>query len=448
MEYMLEFVKNYWLLMLFTVLAIILVRLVKKNWNRVRYNLMLLDYSIPLIGRTARYVRRGYEPKRSAPFQNWFPAETATCRDFKNYSHAEYSNPDLFQNCELYLQKVGENHRRETPIWVWLVMIVLLFIEAYGFSYIISLLGFSVASASQLPILAVSIAILFSVALLYFTHAMGSELYSIFLFRQTRFTFMHTETKGRNFAKTTNLVNNLNSNQNVDDQENISIQRLNRFPAERVRKPTNSVVSIVLIALIAAASIYIRFEYFTSEQFRTFQDLRSQCIVQHEGAGNMSKEEVNGICDAQYREMKEQFNADSNGALATFIVMAVIFVAIQGVAIGVGYRFGFYGSQSKRAWQLTHRFNGFSEYKNHVRQKIENIERDAQTKLSKVQAKLVNKIVHEAIKPDDVQIARNNHDRSFANYIKKSDETEDQENTLRIEYQQKQKKTKQTKSGI
>ncbi|MFX5817271.1 hypothetical protein ABTE26_20460, partial [Acinetobacter baumannii] len=68
-----------------------------------------------------------------------------------------------------YLTKSGDNGRKATPNWIWLLTISMVFVEAMGFSYVLA--GYTLPGASEnlQQTGAYGIAFLISVILVAFT---------------------------------------------------------------------------------------------------------------------------------------------------------------------------------------------------------------------------------------------------------------------------------------
>ena len=134
-------------------------------WQQLKWWWFNTWVNFPVIGRIATLSRDANE---DVSYPGWFSGERTLCQEYKNFVHVQDEHD--FNEKVTYLTKAGDNGRRNTPGWIWLLTVSMVFVEALGFSYVLA--GYTIPGASEnlQQTGAYGIAFLISVILVAFTH--------------------------------------------------------------------------------------------------------------------------------------------------------------------------------------------------------------------------------------------------------------------------------------
>ncbi len=359
-------------------------------WQKMKWWWHNTWYSFPIIGKLSSLsgdINRAQEP-------GWFKGERALCRDYKKFIQIqdEYD----FNEKITYLTKAGDLGRKETPIWIWLLTIVMVFVEAMGFAYVLA--GFTVPGASEntQQYGALGIAFLISVILVAFTHLSGHELFKSSQIKQAR---RERAEDGRKHKLATGLVA-LAKPQSIDDEQPSYTQLANRVGSHPSYKITAA--TIVFVAIVAVFASYVRGTVLEQQLLLETTGKTSQLIAPTSNGLELSAKTDSAqlpIADVAEQNKAEQKAAaegtdnQRHGGWGTFVVLAFVFVFLQILGVIFGFRWGFAGRESSAA----HRAIGEGRYSSYsdVRVHYQEIADAAQAKLESLQQKMMLKDVDD-----------------------------------------------------
>jgi hypothetical protein len=272
----------------------------------------------------------------------------------------------------------------------------------------------------DVPWLAGMIALLLAIIAVVLTELAGEELYLNAAARRVRRDFFgHPGHAGVPFQPSHRV--RLDDDQTVDDGQLHCIQTLNRLK----RRPNEisylmTIVAAVVIAGIASGSTYIRHKAFERDMIQQQQLAEQQrqadsarVTVAPRLPGHLAQQTV----DADKKAAQDEQRTDEEGAWGSFILLAFIFVALQAVAIMLGFKFGFAGQESETAWRATHAFDGSQEYVDHHLNRRSEIMNQAQVRLADVQGRIRKWVERHPTDGDQIEAAKNAGHRTFAVYI-------------------------------
>ena len=121
---------------------------------------------------------------------------------------------------------------------------------------------------------------------------------------------------------------------------------------------------------------------------------------------------INDQADKQ--TLTDKMDAIRKASLITFIVLSVIYIAIQITSIWLASIFGFAGVESKTAWEHTHKFSSGEALENWMQSQRVEIASHADHKLSKLQLKLAGRTTTNAQQQAALTTA---HNRSFETFV-------------------------------
>lgn len=370
-----------------TMLALVAVTIL---WDKIKWWWHNTWYSFPLIGKLATLARDGNEDQAN---KGWFKAERALCRDYKKFVRIKDEH-DFNENIT-YLTKAGDNGRSDTPGWIWLLTVAMVFVEAMGFSYVLA--GYTLPGASEnlQQTGAYGIAFLISVILVAFTHFAGHELYKSNLIKRARREWGEDGRKGKFSTGTVPLARP----QSTDDGEPPYTQLANR-----VGTHPSFVIGIstaVFVVLIAGFATFVRGQVLEKElQHRiTAQTAQTQATADatnsgldmsaSSSAGNLPDADVASSKQADAKAVRDEAKLDGQAGWGTFIVLAFVFVFLQILGVIFGYRWGFAGENSSRAYRAIGK-GRYATYAD-VREHYDVVADAAQAKLETLQQRLMEK---------------------------------------------------------
>lgn len=379
-------------------------------WEQVKWWWFNTWVNFPLIGRIATLSRDASE---DVSYPGWFSGERTLCQEYKNFVHVQDEHD--FNEKITYLTKAGDNGRRGTPGWIWLLTVSMVFVEALGFSYVLA--GYTIPGASEnlQQTGAYGIAFLISVILVAFTHFAGHELYKSHRIRNARREWVEDK---RRFKLTTATIP-LARPQSADDDQPAYTQLCNRVGSH----PTYlvSIATLVIVLLIAGAATYVRGQVLEKELVARITQTNTEIDNAAQSATDsldMSKTAVRlpdsdaaSNNNADKKVAVDQADLDRHGGWATFIVLAFVFVFLQLLGVIFGYRWGFAGQNSAEAYRDIGggRYSSYSA----VREAYRRVADTAQARLAVLQHKIM-------ARNSDVGTSGQHLSKTFRDYIQET----------------------------
>ena len=320
-------------------------------WDRVKWWWMNTWYSFPLIGRIARAS----------------VSDKKLCTDYKKFIRLR-SKHDYDEKIK-YLSKSGDTGRSGTPAFIWILTVVMVFVEAMGFSYVLA--GYTIPGASEntQQMGAFGIAFLISVLLVALTHMSGHELYISSKISTARRSWVDA---GRKRALFTGNIP-LEVDQSVDDAEPYYTQLVNRVGEHA--KYIVTIGTVIFVLVVAIGSTYVRGKVLDKQ----LHDQVSGQLDMGSASNNMSLDlgsltlpeadqaEINASNDKVRQDGQD---IDKVAGWGTFIVLAFIFVFLQFLGVLFGYRWGFASKQGEQAFKAigSGRYSGYEDVLDHYRE--------------------------------------------------------------------------------
>ena len=425
-----EFLEAY-RYFIYTVLLILLTAIVIKNyWEQIRFWWKCTWYSFPQIGKIASLSK----DTRSIDSNGWFSSESTLCSEFNTFYNSFDKNAEDFDRSKAYLSKVDELDRKPFPWYIWIIISVLVAIEALGFAYVLA--GFTIpgASESTQQYGAAGIAIIISILLVILTHATGHEIYVNELIKKARDYYNNDLRDNKpNLEKNSKVT--LEKDE-IDDDDRNYLQIINRIK-------TNGSVTVewkiakwtcALIIIIAIGATIIRGQALEKQLNEEITNIQTNVYSSYPSDLGKSQE------NADSKALDERQNYDRTGGWITFIILAVLFVFIQYLGIFFGKKWGFAGIESLKAFEYTNSFNTKQDFINYFKQEKENIEKIAQQKLQLLQQNMYQTASTSSTSSKEIELLRNKENRTFLSYVSiKHEESlkHDTEKNNRIEKQKK-----------
>ncbi|PSM51787.1 putative membrane protein [Campylobacter blaseri] len=416
MEGFISFLVVYRAIITAAVLTLSALILIIKFWDKIKFWWLCFWISFPLFGIIARsYKDKNFTDNENSVWHGWTSAETTLCDRFYRYYKAFMSKDErTYEKSKSYLNKIEEIDRKKFPIFMMVIIFLLVILEALGFSYVLAGWTIPGASESLQEKGAVGIAFVISVILVGFTHFTGSEIYVNSLRTKIRDFQLKEQAK---YNKEIELISNPKvslENDYVDDDEPRCLQMYNRLANKNANATPAWVVSIitaVLITLIAIGATYVRGQVLEKQLNQEISSISTN--IYNDFSSELSKIQES----ADNQALQEQQGADRKAGWATFIVLAVLFVFIQILGILFGYKWGFAGKESEKAFNITHMFIDKNDYIQFWERKRDSIKTIANEKLNILKSKEGEYITKANVRSHTSNNISQNSSRTFEKYI-------------------------------
>lgn len=356
-------------------------------WQKVKWWWLNTWYKMPLIGKLANLSR----DRSGKDDDGWSRAERTLCHDYMKFMQIQDEHD--FNEKKTYLRYATENSRKNMPPLLWVLVCLLVFVEAMGFSYVLA--GYTIPGASEnlQQTGAYGIAFLISVMLVAFTHWAGHEMYVSGKIQGARREWQESGQKTDLYGEKVSL----DMPQDSDAGQPAHSRLLNRFehkyPSYKIL-----ITTALLVLSVAIGATYVRGQVLDKQLLQETMNPASNSLLQTDSSNDPLNNIANGdlqVPDADKslhdsavnQGMKEGMETDKKGGWGTFIVLAFIFVFLQILGVLFGYKYGFAGEESEKAYRAIG--NGrYATYAD-VRAHYEEIRNAAQAMLSELQQRIM-----------------------------------------------------------
>jgi len=423
--------------------AIVILSLIITNWLKLKFWFLTFWYNFPFIGRMASLSKDidGFDENHK-----WFYSEERLCGDYYHYYAKVDKNGEAYEEAKAYLYSSGELGRKPTPTLIWILIFLLVAIEAMGFAYVLA--GFTIPGASEATQQkgAIGVALMLAIILVWLTHLTGEELHRNSLVKKIRRWYKNDNAKGHNkrdLRPESRVITIDNTNDDADAPT--YVRMLNRVDVNEKVTPvyTKTILTIVFVMVIALGATYIRGLVLNEDISLSHQN--SSINIFGSDSASDSSDDMDGLfaddttekatndSDSLFGEDEasdDKANIPSTniedetklkGSWATFIILGVMFVFIQILGVFFGIHWGFAGRESAIAYESLKGFSSKKEFLNYYSTHKTTIARLAQRQLQKLQHKM--NLINDEIGTDaeSTILLRNNKDRTFSNYLKFED---------------------------
>lgn len=425
--------------------AVIVLAFVITHWQEVKFWWLNFIYSFPIIGKISMLSRdiEGFDENHK-----WFYSEERLCRDYYNFYEKVDKDSESFDEAKAYLHSAGELGRKPTPTFIWIMIFVLVIVEAFGFAYVLA--GFTIPGASEATQQkgAVGVAAMLAVLLVWLTHMTGQELHKNTLVKKIRRWYKNDNAGGSNWRDLKPDEELISIDNTFDDEKSPNyIRMLNRIDINDKVKTTytKTILTLLFIGIVAIGATYIR-----------EQVLKQEIASSHESAVNIFNNDASpfGNTDASSDadigalfgdtaedDAKEDLaslfggevqadtpaKASSNSSIidetnlkggeATFMILGLMFVFIQILGIFFGMHWDFAGRESKEAYECLRGFSTKKAFLAYYDNAKTHIARTAQKKLQKLQHAMNIINDNSGTDAETTSLLRNNKDRTFKQYL-------------------------------
>ncbi len=327
---------------------LVAVVVIAAMWEKVRWWAMNTWMSFPVIGKIARLTK---DTNRAAGYADWLKSERTLCMDYKQFVRL-MSERDYNEKVE-YLVLAGDNGRSHMPGWLWPIIMLMVFVEAMGFSYVLA--GFTIPGASEhmQQMGAYGIAFLISGLLIFLTHFAGHELYRNSKINEARSEWQQA---GRKFDLRSGTVP-LSKPQDTDKEYPEYTRRINRIGSSTASYKM-SIGTAIFVAVIAIGATYVRGQVLEKMLTEETAGQTKQLETKAASSDGLDMTDINlpaadSASDkaAQVKAINDGTGNERNGGWGTFIILAFIFAGLQALGVFFGFKWGFAGQNSTQAFR-------------------------------------------------------------------------------------------------
>ncbi|MGH0038478.1 MAG: hypothetical protein ACQGVK_25870 [Myxococcota bacterium] len=386
-------------------------------WERVSLWALSTWCAFPFVGRVARLSQ-----DTTSATGGWFMGERSLCADFAKH-HGQYAKDgEFFDKCQIYLDKVHEKGRNPLHLFGWILIAMLVFVEAVGFAYVLAGYTLPGASESLQQKGAAGIAFLVSSILVFLTHQCGHELHSNSLVRKVRIWFLQDQREDR-----PPLIpeSGVSLDRNADDGSPGYLMLLNRLETNAKVTPRLkvTVLTTFFVVAVAVGATYVRGQVLEQEIIEETALMREDLGP---GADYVSPfDDVEVPADVRTDQAKADEAAGEAvierkraGGWGTFVVLAVVFVFLQVVGVLIGMRTGFAGKESRNARRFIGRFQNREEFEAYYSRRRAGVERTAQKHLTRLQQRMRVRAQTQNLSATELEQMKKCGDRTFLAYLR------------------------------
>lgn len=426
------FFTLYWHIVIPVIATIFLAIPIIVHWYEVRYWLMKVRIGLSWMGRIAHWVRHPGSREVPSPENpnavGFYESESQLCLMYETYYRHHQPSEANFRRCQDYLGKIDEDNRREKGFGLWLLIIVLMLIEATAFGFALAPFALTLATPNTAIAGAFAIGLVISIIGLFLSEFAGRQLYlNSVVAKILSFENMRGAGESGDMVRTHIVTID---NTNVDDEKPHYQQLLNRVKlpkdGEKPGKRFGLVAGYaVFIVGLAIAAFWVRTETLNAQE----ADLVSNppAITQSSDDFPVSGEDdfpmpsdMQAIAnESAGKSAQDQIDALHRASLVTFAVLSGLFVFIQLTSTFLAYIYGFAGTYSRVAWEMVHKFSSADDFVRFHAAKARSIGTDAQASLGKLQA--LQLAVFRANGTDREQLKKDTVRRTFNVFIQEQD---------------------------
>ncbi|WP_022964610.1 hypothetical protein [Halopseudomonas pelagia] len=382
---LLALMKLHYIITLSVLACVVLLTFVVCYWEQVAYFAMRVWHGVPLIGTVARLSKATNHIK-----DGWPSVEENLCRSYANEYFKYTGGSGIYLKSKNYLGKIGESGRRPMPLWVLALGFLLLILEAVGFAFVIGPWINPNVSATQVGYLAWAVAFFLALISGFFAHFAGHHMHYNSIVKKAH-AWWSRDTKNPLRPSSLKELTAISIDDTYQDNDRPDYQQiLARIDADsEVDQKKSTIYGFFLVILIfAVAAFWIRADTLKSIETDMVAELRGDASALEVFSPFDLPEESSLVNqEADDLRIEDKISAIRSASLMTYVVLSVVYVAIQVVMLWLSMKYGFVGNASKDAWENTHKFKTAEQYLDWLAAKRSQIVGHADHKLRLLQQK-------------------------------------------------------------
>lgn len=426
------FFQAYWQIIIPVVFTIFMFIPVIVYWYEVRYWLMKLRMRMPMVGRISRWVNNQgdkEQPTEENPNAvGFYNSETELCSFYETYYRDHQPSEANFRRNQDYLGKINEDGRREKGLGLWVLIIILMLIEASAFGFALAPFALTMATPNTAMGGAFALGLVISIIGLFLSEFAGRALYKNSVVGHIlSFENMRQSGSAGDMVRTHIVTID---NTNVDDELPQYQQILNRVKvAKDGEKPAKSFGVLigygVFIVGLAIAAFWVRTETLNAQEAQLVDNPTAitQSADDFPTAATddfpMPEDMQKLSAKSADKSAQDQIDSMHRASLVTFAVLSGLFIFIQVTSTYLAFIFGFAGTHSRKAWELTHKFSSADDFSRYHASKARSVATDARSTLGLLQGLQLAKF--RANGTDREELRKDLLNRTFEVFIAESD---------------------------
>lgn len=337
-------------------------------------------YGVPFVGTLGRLN----DITPDSVDNTWTRAERKLCADYGAYIHlGDFAE---FNNRAEYLRKAGDLGTKPISKWGEILLWALIVAEGFGFAYALGSWIALEASENLRTLLMIVVSLIVAVPSIVLSHEAGVRYHRSRTEKRYKDEWKAEGQPGKFRTNTISLAHN----QSVDDAELACTQYANRAHPKKGLGPIWGALLWALAVVVLSTSIrYLHLKTVIEEEVSGVKDGIPEVFRKQEDQratvpeGNASQKVVS---DAKQVELVE--------GMAAFLMLALMYLATQGVGAVLAAKSAFVGAQSDAAYDAN---LGFETYDRFMVM-YEPIAKIAQARLQTLQQRLGEQYSNTALK--------------------------------------------------
>jgi len=400
---------------LITVLLAII--LIKNYWEEVSFFIARVRLGIPVFGR----MKKLSKDIDSVSQKKWFFSEEDLCATFLPYYEKTIDmDKTYYRNCHGYMRKSQDLGIKPMSFFMWTLVIAMVIVEAFGFSYVLAGYTLPGASESLQQKGALGIAFLIATVLVFLTHHSGAEMRANTAIKKSRIWFNKSGDDG--IFKPNNKVSLANDSADANDADYIQLlSRIKDVNANITPSWKISTMTLIFVIAVTVGSTYVRGKVLERDII-----IESTGIAALNSAtptfGNPYAEDAlptgltSAASEAERKASEDSIDTERKGGWATFLVLAVIFIFLQILGVLIGYKTSFAGRESKEAYKIVGRFKNERDFISYYKRKRDHIANTGQKYLAQLQKLMAQRSENTNVDGSSRQLIAQNNGRNFLAY--------------------------------
>jgi multidrug efflux pump subunit AcrB len=187
-----------------------------------------------------------------------------------------------------------------------------------------------------------------------------------------------------------------------------------------------TIIAAIAIIGVAIGATYVRYE--TYQQEKTAETIGANTSPNNSlfSLEGLASEGLPDVLTEPQTEANNQAHNEQEGArdaanLTTYAILATLFILIQIMGIGIGYKTGFAGKESSTARRIIRNFPSRTSYEAWYERKRDAIARVAQKHLSNLQARLTENATSNGVDKTHREVIQHSADRTFIEHYEQTE---------------------------
>ena len=435
------FFAAYWYVIIPVVFTILLAIPVIVYWSSFRYWWMNLRIRMPGFGRIRHWVKNPGEKEKPSETNpkpiGFLSSEKELCGFYETYYRLHQPSEAAFRRNQDYLGKIHEDGRREKGLGLWTLIVILMLIEATAFGFALAPFALTLATPNTALAGAFAIGLVISIIGLFLSEFAGRALYKNRVVDHIM-SYENLRRSGAGGDMMSTAVITLD-NTHIDDGAAPYQQILNRVKVDKdgdkpAKRYTMLIGYGIFIVGLAIAAFWVRTETLNAQE----TDLIANPPAVSQAADDFPStdaiplpDDMQALSDnAAGKSAQDQIDALHRASLVTFAVLSGLFIFIQASSTYLAFIFGFAGTHSRKAWELTHKFSSADDYMRYHANQARSVANDAQASLGTLQGLQLS--VFRVSGTDQEQLRADLLNRTFESYIQQEDDKVATKERIRI----------------